>query len=96
MLPVPALKLLMISAYDHGLKSDVARPFPERAHDGKSLLLPRGPRPTLAFRQNSIPKSHRDMNFIGPDLLEDCPHDIVRAQHKSLVRVHQEKTQKTQ
>ena len=99
MLLVPTLKCLMIGIYHHGLKSDMARPFPERAHNGISLLLPRGPRPTLALRQDSTPKGHRDMRSIALDLLEDCPQGIVRgvrAQHKSLVRLHQEKTQLTQ
>ena len=86
----------MIHTCHHGLKSSVARPFLERAQDGISLLLPRGPRLTLAFRRDSTPKDHPDMRSIAPDLLEDCPHGIVQgvcAQQKSPVPVHQEKTE---
>ena len=81
----------MISTYYHGLKSDVARPFPEGAHNGISLLPPHAPRLTLAFCQDSTLNAHQDMRSIAPDLLEDCHDGIVqsvRAQHKSLVRVN--------
>ena len=88
----------MTGIYHYGLKSDVARPFSERAHNGINLLLPRGPDPMFAFCQDSTPKGHCDMRSIALDLLKDCPLGIVRgvgAQHKSLVRVYQEKTQLT-
>ena len=79
MLLVPALQGLVVRANHHRLQSDVARPLPERTYNGVRLLLPRGPCSALALGQDPAPKRHGNMSPVVPDLLEDCPHGIVRS-----------------
>ena len=62
----------------YGVIYDVDRPLPERTYNGICLLLPRGPCSALALGQDPAPKRHGNMSPVVPDLLEDCPHGIVR------------------
>ena len=50
----------------------------------------------LALSQDPAPNCNGNMRPVVPDLLKDCPNSIVqgvRAQHESLVRVHQKQPQ---